>query len=78
MAAAPLRSLDTSRRAVALGVPWLFLVVFLLIYANFLWPRMLSGSALPIVLGIIGALVFVSFVIATVGFSRDVLRGRYP
>jgi len=69
---------STSRRVVALLVPWVFLVVFATMYLNFLWPRMIAGSWLAIAVGTLVALVFLSFALAAITFSRDVFRGRYP
>jgi predicted anti-sigma-YlaC factor YlaD len=67
-----------SRKLAALLVPWVFLAVFTFMYFTFLWPRVSAGGFLPACLGAIVALVGVSFVIAAVTFSRDVLSGRYP
>jgi hypothetical protein len=62
----------------ALLVPWVFLVVFAFLYLTFLWPRIQAGGLLPICFGAVVGLVFVSFSVAAVTFSRDVLSGRYP
>ena len=70
--------MSSSRRAAALLVPWVFLVIFGFMYFTFLWPRLSGGGFVPTCLGVIVALVGVSFVIAAVTFSRDVLSGRYP
>jgi hypothetical protein len=70
--------LSGSRRLAALLVPWVFLVVFALIYLNFVWPKLSAGGVVPVCFGLVVGLVFVSFVIAAVTFSRDVLSGRYP
>jgi hypothetical protein len=70
--------LSGSRRLAALLVPWVFLVVFAFIYLTFAWPRLSAGGLVPVCFGLVVGLVFVSFVVAAVTFSRDVLSGRYP
>jgi hypothetical protein len=70
--------LTGSRRLAALLVPWVFLAVFAFMYLTFAWPRISSGGLVPVCFGVVIGLVFVSFVIAAVTFSRDVLSGRYP
>jgi hypothetical protein len=70
--------LSGSRRLAALLVPWVFLVVFSSIYLTFVWPKISAGGLVPLCFGVLIALVFVSFVVAAVTFSRDVLSGRYP
>ena len=70
--------LSGSRRLAALLVPWVFLVVFAFMYLTFIWPRASAGGLVPTCFGIVVGLVFVSFAIAAVTFSRDVLSGRYP
>ena len=70
--------LSGSRRLAALLVPWVFLVVFAFVYLTFLWPKVSAGGLLPMCFGVLVGLVFVSFIVAAVTFSRDVLSGRYP
>ena len=70
--------LSGSRRLAALLVPWVFLVVFAAIYLTFVWPKASAGGLVPLCFGALIGLVFVSFVVAAVTFSRDVLSGRYP
>jgi hypothetical protein len=70
--------LTASRRLAALLVPWVFLAVFAFMYLTFLWPRVSAGGLLPTCFGLLIGLVFVSFAVAAVTFSRDVLSGRYP
>jgi hypothetical protein len=70
--------LTGSRRIAALLVPWVFLVVFAFIYLTFAWPKLSAGGLVPLCFGVVVGLVFVSFVVAAVTFSRDVLSGRYP
>jgi hypothetical protein len=61
-----------------LTVPWLFLCIFGALYVLVLLPRMLEGAFVALCLGGFVALVFVSFVVAAITFSRDVLSGRWP
>ena len=70
--------LSGSRRLAALLVPWVFLVVFAFVYLTFLWPKVSAGGLVPMCFGVLVGLVFVSFIVAAVTFSRDVLSGRYP
>jgi hypothetical protein len=62
----------------ALLVPWAFLCVFAALYSTFLLPRMRDGHVAALCLGAFVALVFVSFFVAAITFSRDVLAGRWP
>ncbi|MBV9131871.1 MAG: hypothetical protein JO318_04195 [Chloroflexi bacterium] len=66
------------RRAVALAVPWLFLVLFAALYIGLALPRVMSGQPVALCLGAFVALVFVVFFVAAVTFSRDVLSKRWP
>jgi hypothetical protein len=59
-------------------VPWLFLFLFAALYVLFVLPRMYEGAWAALCLGAFVALVFVSFCVAAVTFSRDVLSGRWP
>ena len=59
-------------------VPWAFLVVFATIYVIVLLPRLREGQLAALCVGGFAALVFVSFVVAAVTFSRDVLLDRWP
>jgi hypothetical protein len=59
-------------------LPWLFLSVFSLMFATFLWPRMAGGHLLAIVVGGFVATILVAAVLAAVTFTRDILTGRYP
>jgi hypothetical protein len=70
--------LSGSRRLAALLVPWVFLAVFAFISLTFVWPKVSAGGLVPLCFGVLVGLVFVSFVVAAVTFSRDVLSGRYP
>ena len=70
--------LHGARLLSVLALPWLFLLVFAVLYLQLLWPRVASGHLLAACLGIFVGLVFVSFTVAAVTFSRDVLTGRYP
>jgi hypothetical protein len=66
------------RKLAALLVPWVFLCAFAAAYGLLLLPRMRDGAWLALCVGAFVALVFVSFLIAAVTFSRDVLLGRWP
>jgi len=59
-------------------VPWGFLVVFTMVYAAVVVPRLRDGQLVAMCIGGVAALVFVSFVVAAVTFSRDVVSGRWP
>ena len=59
-------------------VPWLFLCVFVSVYALVLLPRMRDGAWLALCAGAFAAFVFVCFFVAALTFSRDVLSGRWP
>ena len=59
-------------------MPWVFLLVFGFMYINFLLPKISAGGFAAVCLGAVVTLVFISFAIAAVTFSRDVLSGRYP
>ena len=69
--------MSASRKWAALLVPWMFLVVFAVLYARFLWPQLTSGHLVGALFGALVGLVFVSFAVAAVTFSRDVVSGRY-
>jgi hypothetical protein len=70
--------LTGSRKLALLVLPWLFLVVFAYLYLAVLLPRALSGHLLSACFGVFVAMVFVTFTVAALTFSRDVLSGRYP
>jgi hypothetical protein len=71
-------TLSPVRRAVALAVPWLFLLVFATLYVVLALPRVRDGQPLAICLGAFVALVFVVFFVAAITFSRDVVQNRWP
>ena len=73
--AAPLTGV---RKIVALLVPWVFLAVFGALYFTQILPRATTAGVFAACVGIFVGLVFVSFTIAAVTFSRDVLNGQYP
>lgn len=56
-------------------VPWLFVGLFAAPYFILLLPRA-GDNALLTILSIFASLAFVSFVVAAVTFTRDVLTGR--
>ena len=71
-------SVGAGRKAVAIAVPWVFLVAFAALYLLLALPRVRDGHPLAICLGAFVALVFVVFLVAAVTFSRDVLTSRWP
>ena len=66
------------RKLAVLALPWVFLALLAVIYLRVLWPQVTGGHLLAACVGVIAGLVFVSFSVAAVTFSRDVLSGRYP
>jgi len=68
----------TARKVVAVAVPWVFLVVFAVVYALLALPRVMQGDAAAICIGAFIALVFVVFFVAAITFSRDILTNRWP
>jgi hypothetical protein len=76
--AASKRPLSGGQKVAVLLVPVLFLAIFVGLYLGFLWPKMAGGQALAIIAGIFAGLAFISFSIAAVTFSQDVLANRYP
>jgi hypothetical protein len=66
------------RRVVVLLLPWLYLILFALLYATFVVPRVSGGHLLGILLAGVAGEVFLVFAVAAVTFTRDVLTGRYP
>lgn len=70
--------LSGARKVGVLLLPWLFLALFVGLYTQFVLPHARAGNLLAVCFAVLGALVFVSFTLAAVTFSRDVLRGAYP
>ena len=70
--------LSGGKKLAVLLLPWVFLVVFGYLYTQVLLPKAQDGHLLAACLSVFVAVVFVSFLIAAVAFSRDVLAGRYP
>ena len=70
--------MTTPQRAIALLVPWLFVVLLAGAYAILLWPRVIEGQVLGACFGVFLAIVLASFIVAAVTFSRDVVTGRWP
>ena len=62
-------------KAVALVVPWLFVGIFAALYFTLLLPRA-GDNALLTILSVLAGLAFVSFTVAAVTFTRDVLGDR--
>jgi len=71
-------SLTGGKKLGALLVPWLFLAFFLFMYYRFLLPQLLEGHLVLRCVAAFVAVVVVSFTIAAITFSRDVITGRYP
>ena len=72
------RPLGGARKLAVLLLPWLFLAVFLALYTQLVLPHARAGNLLAVCFAGLGALVFISFSLAAVTFSRDVLRVTYP
>jgi hypothetical protein len=70
--------LSGSRKLALLVLPWAFLIVFAYLYLTIILPRAMSGHLLGACFGLFVSMVFVTFVVAALTFSRDVLTGRYP
>jgi hypothetical protein len=66
------------RKLAAVLVPWGFLCVFAALYFAVVVPRLREGQLVALCLGGVAALVFVSFAVAAITFSRDVLADRWP
>ncbi len=66
------------RKAVAVALPWVFVVAYAAIYVLVLVPRMRDGHFLALCAGAFVALVFVVFFVAAITFSRDVVLDRWP
>jgi predicted anti-sigma-YlaC factor YlaD len=62
---------------IAVLVPWTFVIILSGAYSFALWPRVAEGQLLGACLGVFLAIVLVSFIVAAVTFSRDVLSGRW-
>jgi hypothetical protein len=71
-------SLGRGRKLSVLLVPWAFVIAFAAVYVLVLLPRVREGHLAALCLGAFVALVFVSFLIAAIMFSHDVLAGRWP
>jgi len=71
-------SLGPLRKVGVLLVPWVFLAFFATVYGLAVLPRMRDGQLIALCIGGLAALVFVSFVVAALTFSRDVLLDRWP
>jgi hypothetical protein len=70
--------LNAARKAAVLLVPWGFLAFFATVYALVVLPRARDGQFIALCIGGLAALVFVSFLVAAMTFSRDVLLDRWP
>ena len=72
------RDLSGGQKVAVLLVPWLFLAIFAFLFSNFLLPHARSGHVAAVCFAMFVGMTFISFTIAAVTFSRDVLAGRYP
>jgi hypothetical protein len=74
----PRYKLSGGKKLAAFMVPWIFMAFFLFMYVTFMIPHLTDGHLAMRCLGAFVTVALLSFSIATVTFSRDVLRGRYP
>jgi hypothetical protein len=72
------RVLARRRKVAVLTVPWLFLIAFAAIYFLVLWPQVVQGHVLAMIVSLLVLIGFMAFGVAAVTFSRDVVRGAYP
>jgi hypothetical protein len=70
--------LRRGQRIRVLIAPWAFVALFAVVWVGILVPRALGGQAALICISVLAGLALLSFVIAAVSFSRDVLAGRWP
>jgi hypothetical protein len=70
--------LTRGRRLSVLVAPWLFVCAFAAIWFGVLLPRAMDGNVLLIGVCALAGCALVSFALAAVTFSWDVLRGRWP
>jgi hypothetical protein len=66
------------RRIGVLIAPWMFVGVFAGLWVGVLVPHASGGQTAWLVVSAVAGLALVSFVVAAVTFSRDVLVGRWP
>jgi hypothetical protein len=66
------------QRIGVLVAPWLFVGVLAAFWLGVLVPRAFEGHVALICLNLLVASALVSFVLAAVTLSRDVLSGRWP
>ena len=66
------------RKIGVLLVPWGFLCAFAALYVTLVVPRLREGQLAALCIGGLAALVFISFVVSAITFSRDVLLDRWP
>jgi hypothetical protein len=71
-------TLGPLRKLGVLLVPWAFLCAFAALYIAVVVPRLREGQLVALCIGGFAALVFVSFVVAAITFSRDVLLDHWP
>lgn len=72
------RRLTRTETIIVVSVPWLFVIVFAALLMFALVPAALAGHAVAIIVGVLAASAFVSFVVAAVTLSRDAMAGRWP
>jgi hypothetical protein len=66
------------QQVAVLVAPWTFVAVFSSIWLGVLVPRALAGPPIVFLIGVLAGCVLVTFWMAAVTFSRDVLGGRWP
>ena len=66
------------QQVAVLVAPWTFVVVFSAIWLGVLVPRALAGPPIVVLIGVFAGCALVTFWLAAVTFSRDVLGGRWP
>lgn len=70
--------MSPAQRAIALVVPWAFVLVLVGAYGLVALPRLSTAGVLGAGVGVVLVTVLVSFVLAAITFSGDVVRGRWP
>ena len=66
------------QRVGVLVAPWAFVLVFAVVWFGVLLPRAMEGHAVLACIAVLATVALVSFALAAVTFSRDVLSGRWP
>lgn len=71
-------NIGPGRKLAAIAVPWLFLVVYAMLYVVFVVPPMREGHVAAVCAGAIVGIAFFVFTSAAVTFTRDILLNRWP